>query len=282
MNPFKVHILGCGSAMPSAVHNPSSQIIEIRGKYFMVDCGEGVQTQIRRSHVSFSKLYAIFISHMHGDHVFGLLGLLSTFGLQGRTAPLHLYAPAHYEPLFMMEKQMFLSTMDYDIIFHPVDTTRSEVIYEDRSLTVQTIPLQHRMPCSGFLFCEKPTREHYLRDTSLPRPLIPAPQTPVRAYAYCSDTRYIPELGEMLRTMCPGTLTLYHESTYADDKQANAAKYMHSTAREAAMVARSAEARQLLLGHYSHRYEDETVLLREAEEVFSPTLLSKEGEIYEV
>jgi ribonuclease BN (tRNA processing enzyme) len=107
MNPFKVYILGCGSAMPSKVHNPSSQIIEIRGKYFMVDCGEGTQGQIRRFHINFSKLYAIFISHIHGDHIFGLLGMLSTFGLQGRTAPLHVYAPAHYEELFLMEKKIF-------------------------------------------------------------------------------------------------------------------------------------------------------------------------------
>ncbi|MBR4522016.1 MAG: ribonuclease Z [Prevotella sp.] len=282
MNPFKVHILGCGSALPSKSHNPSSQIVEIRGKYFMVDCGEGTQVQIRRSHVSFSKLYAVFISHIHGDHIFGLMGMLSTFGLQGRTAPFHVYAPAHYEALFMMEKKMFLSTMDYDIIFHPLDTTLSQVIYEDRSLTVETIPLQHRVPCCGFLFKEKPTREHFIRNTSIPRPLIPAPPTPVRAYAYCSDTRYIPTLGEMLRSMCTGSLTIYHEATYADDKKDNAGKYMHSTAREAAMVAKSAEAHQLLLGHYSHRYVDETVLLKEAQEVFSPTLLSQEGEVYDV
>lgn len=281
MNPFKVHILGCGSALPSKSHNPSSQIVEIRGKYFMVDCGEGTQVQIRRSHVSFSKFYAVFISHIHGDHIFGLMGMLSTFGLQGRTAPFHVYAPAHYEALFMMEKKMFLSTMDYDIIFHPLDTTLSQVIYEDRSLTVETIPLQHRVPCCGFLFKEKPTREHFIRNTSIPRPLIPAPPTPVRAYAYCSDTRYIPTLGEMLRSMCTG-LTIYHEATYADDKKDNAGKYMHSTAREAAMVAKSAEAHQLLLGHYSHRYVDETVLLKEAQEVFSPTLLSQEGEVYDV
>lgn len=282
MNPFKVHILGCGSAMPSKVHNPSSQIVEIRGKYFMIDCGEGTLAQIRRSHISFSKLYAVFISHTHGDHVFGLLGMLSTFGLQGRTAPLHVYAPAQYEELFLMEKKMFLSTMDYEIVFHPLDTTQSQVIYEDRSLTVQTIPLQHRMPCAGFLFCEKPTRANYIKNTALPRPLVPVPPEPVRAYAYCSDTCFIPTLGETLRSMCPGTLTLYHEATYADDKKDNAHKYMHSTAREAAMVAKSAGAKQLLIGHFSHRYEDENILLREAQEVFPHTLLSCEGQVFDV
>jgi len=275
MNPFKVHILGCGSALPSKSHNPSSQVVEIRGKYFMVDCGEGTQVQIRRSHVSFSKLYAVFISHIHGDHVFGLMGMLSTFGLQGRTAPLHVYAPAHYEQLFLMEKKMFLSTMDYDIIFHPLDTTLSQVIYEDRSLTVETIPLQHRVPCCGFLFKEKPTREH--NNSSLF-----TFNSSLRSYAYCSDTRFIPTLGEMLRSKCSGPLTIYHEATYADDKKDNAGKYMHSTAREAAMVAKSAKAQKLLLGHYSHRYADETILLNEAQEVFSPTLLSKEGEVYDV
>ena len=164
MQPFKIHILGCGSALPTAKHNPSSQIVEIRGKLFMVDCGEGTQLQIRKSRLNFSKLYAVFISHLHGDHVLGLVGMLSTFGLNGRTAPLNIYAPGEYEELLRMELKMFCSNLDYEIIFHPVDTRKQQIIYEDRSLTVETIPLHHRMPCAGFLFREKPGDRHIRRD----------------------------------------------------------------------------------------------------------------------
>ena len=164
MQPFKIHILGCGSALPTAKHNPSSQIVEIRGKLFMVDCGEGTQLQIRKSRLNFSKLYAVFISHLHGDHVLGLVGMLSTFGLNGRTAPLNIYAPGEYEELLRMELKMFCSNLDYEIIFHPLDTRKQQIIYEDRSLTVETIPLHHRMPCAGFLFREKPGDRHIRRD----------------------------------------------------------------------------------------------------------------------
>ena len=227
MQPFKIHILGCGSALPTKRHNPSSQVIDVRGKLFMVDCGEGTQAQIRRSRLSFTKLYAVFISHLHGDHVLGLIGMISTFGLQGRTAPLHVYAPAAYSQLLQMELDMFCSTLDYEIIFHPVDTTEQQLIYEDRSLTVETIPLHHRMPCSGFIFREKPGQRHIKPDmlnfynipqsqinnlragmdwTSpsgeiIPNNILTTPPDPVRAYAYCSDTRYMPSLKDLLHIL---------------------------------------------------------------------------------
>ncbi|MBO5641576.1 MAG: ribonuclease Z [Prevotella sp.] len=299
MQPFRVHILGCGSALPTAHHHPSSQVVEIRGKYFMIDCGEGTQAQVRRSHINFSKLQAVFISHIHGDHVFGLMGMISTFGLQGRTAPLHVYAPEGYEALFHAEMQMFCSTIDYEVIFHPVDTSVRQVIFEDRSLTVETIPLKHRMPCAGFLFKEKQGERHInpkalefynvprsqinnlragLDWTSLEGEVIPndkltTPPDPVRSYAYCSDTRYMQSLGKDLS----GVTMLYHEATYGEDMKDNAVKYMHSTAREAALTAKTAGAGKLLLGHYSQRYSDEKPLLNEAKQVFENTLLSNEG-----
>ena len=283
MQPFKVHILGCGSALPTKHHNPSSQIVEIRGKYFMIDCGEGTQTQVRRSRTNFSKLYAIFISHIHGDHVLGLIGMLSTFGLQGRTTPLHVYAPEGYESLFNMERETFCSTLDYDIIFHPVDTTKHSIIYEDRSLTVETIPLKHRMPCSGFIFREKQELRHINPDkvryynvplsqlgnlraghdwtdadgNIIPNEELTTPPDPVRAYAYCSDTRYMSSLAQMLK----GVTTLYHEATYCEDMKSKAEKYLHSTAHEAALTARDAGVEKLLLGHFSQRYIDETPIL---------------------
>ena len=299
MQPFRIHILGCGSALPTAHHNPSSQVVEIRGKYFMIDCGEGTQAQVRRSHINFSKLQAVFISHIHGDHVFGLMGMISTFGLQGRTTPLHVYAPEGYEALFHAEMQMFCSTIDYEVIFHPVDTSVRQVIFEDRSLTVETIPLKHRMPCAGFLFKEKQGERHInpkalefynvprsqinnlragLDWTSpdgevIPNDKLTTPPDPVRSYAYCSDTRYMQSLGKDLS----GVTMLYHEATYGEDMKDNAVKYMHSTAREAALTAKAAGAGKLLLGHYSQRYSDEKPLLNEAKQVFENTLLSNEG-----
>lgn len=270
----------------------------------MVDCGEGTQTQVRRSKMNFTKLYAIFISHIHGDHVLGLVGMLSTFGLQGRTAPLHVYAPEAYETLFKMEMQMFCSTLDYDIIFHPVDTTKRQVIYEDRTLTVETLPLHHRMPCAGFLFAEKEGKRHInpekvqfygvpvsqmdnlragLDWTSpegeiIPNSVLTTPADPVRSYAYCSDTRYLPSLASQIR----GVTMLYHEATYCEDMKDKAEKYLHSTAHEAALTARDAKAQKLLIGHFSQRYLDETPLLNEAQAVFPNTQLANEGVVFNV
>lgn len=270
----------------------------------MIDCAEGTQTQIRRSRMNFSKLYAVFISHLHGDHVLGLIGMISTFGLQGRTAPLHVYAPEAYETLFKMELDMFCSTLDYEIIFHPVDTTKRQVIYEDRSLTVETIPLTHRMPCSGFLFREKEGSRHInpemmafydvprsqidnlragLDWTSpdgevIPNERLTTPPDPLRSYAYCSDTRYMPSLQEQLRDVS----TLYHEATYCEDMHDNAVKYLHSTAREAALTAKVANAGKLLLGHYSQRYKSEQPLLDEAREIFPRSYLTNEGMSFDV
>lgn len=304
MQPFKVHILGCGSALPTGHHNPSSQVVEIRGKMFMVDCGEGTQGQVRRSRINFTKLYAIFISHLHGDHVLGLVGMISTFGLQGRTAPLHVYAPQAYEQLFHAEMKMFCSTLDYEIIFHPIDTSLNKVIYEDRSLTVETIPLHHRMPCSGFLFREKQGDRHInpkamdfynvprsqvnnLRagldwispdGEVVPNEQLTTPPDPVRSYAYCSDTRYMPALGDRLK----GVTVLYHEATYCEDMKDKAVKYLHSTAREAALTAKAAGAEKLLLGHYSQRYTDERPLLEEAKAVFKNSFLTDEQKTFNI
>lgn len=304
MQPFKVHILGCGSALPTRHHYPSSQIIDIRGKLFMVDCGEGTQSQIRRSRINFSKLYAVFISHLHGDHVLGLIGMISTFGLQGRTSPLHIYAPKEYDTLFKLELQTFCSTLDYDVIFHPIDTSKHEIIYEDRSMTVETIPLHHRMPCSGFIFREKKGQRHIKPDmlkfyniplsqinnlragfdwTSpegdvIPNERLTTQADPIRAYAYCSDTRYMPQLKKYLN----GVTTLYHEATYGEDMKDKAIKYLHSTAHEAALTAYESGVQKLIIGHFSQRYTDETPLLNEAKAVFENTVLANEGKEYNV
>ena len=304
MEPFRVHILGCGSALPTLHHNASAQVVEIRGKLFLVDCGEGTQVQLRRSRLRFTKISAVFITHLHGDHCFGLIGMLSTFGLLGRTARLAIYAPAALENMLKQQMQLFCHDFDYEVDFHAVDTTQQQVIYEDRSLTVETIPLEHRMPCCGYLFREKPSLPHIRRDMidfyQIPTSQINnikagadwttpdgevvknerlvEPADPPRSYAYCSDTRYIPTLHERIK----GVSTLYHESTYGEDNLLMAQKYFHSTARQAALVARDAGVGRLLLGHYSSRYEDEQILLREAQEVFENTSLTDENTFFDV
>lgn len=271
---------------------------------FLVDCGEGTQMQLRRSRIRFTKISAVFISHLHGDHCFGLIGMLSTFGLLGRTARLAVYAPAEMEDILNRQMRLFCHDFDYAVDFRPVDTTRQQVVYDDRSLTVETIPLEHRMPCCGYLFREKPQLPHIRRDMldfyQIPvsqinniksgadwvtpdgervanSRLVEAAEAP-RSYAYCSDTRYIPTLHHRLQ----GVSTLYHESTYGDDQLLLAEKYYHSTARQAAQVAKDAAAGKLLLGHYSSRYEDEQVLLREAQEVFQNAFLTEEQAVFQV
>jgi len=304
LEPFRVHILGCGSALPTLHHNASAQVVEIRGKLFLVDCGEGTQVQLRRSHLRFTKISAVLITHLHGDHCFGLIGMLSTFGLLGRTARLAIYAPAALEDMLKQQMQLFCHDFDYEVDFHAVDTTQQQVIYEDRSLTVETIPLEHRMPCCGYLFREKPSLPHIRRDMidfyQIPTSQINnikagadwttpdgevvknkrlvEPAEPPRSYAYCSDTRYIPTLHERIK----GVSTLYHESTYGEDNLLMAQKYFHSTARQAALVARDAGVGHLLLGHYSSRYEDEQILLHEAQEVFENTSLTDENTFFDV
>ena len=270
----------------------------------MVDCGEGVQMQLRRCHVRFTKVGHVFISHLHGDHCFGLIGMISTFGLLGRTAKLHVYANKLLGDLLQSQMALFCHDLGYEVVFHPIDASKQEIIYEDRSLTVETIPLTHRLPTCGFLFREKPSLPHIRRSmidlygiptsqimnikagadwtledgTVIPNSQLVIPAESPRAYAYCSDTRYMPTLHEQLA----GVTTLYHESTYGEDNLAMAEKYNHSTARQAALVARDAQVHQLILGHYSSRYEDEDVLLNEAREVFENTKLSNELDVFDV
>ena len=305
MEPFKIHILGCGSALPTTRHFSSIQIVESRGKLYMIDCGEGAQLQLRRSGLSFERLGHVFISHIHGDHCFGLIGLISTLGLLGRTATLHVHAPAELKRMLETQLTLFFNyDIGYQIEFHGVDTTVQQVIFEDRSLTVESIPLEHRMPCCGFLFREKPSLPHIRRDmidaynipvsqinnikagqdytlpdgTVVEHQRLVTPAAPPRSYAYCSDTRYMPNLHKRLM----GVNTLYHESTYADDKLAGAEKYYHSTARQAATVARDAQVGKLLLGHYSARYTNEEILLNEAQEVFPNSFLTHEMDVFDV
>lgn len=298
MEKFELHVLGCGSALPTTRHFPTSQIVNVRDKLFMIDCGEGAQLQFRKSRLKFSRLNHIFISHLHGDHCFGLLGLISTLNLLGRTAELHIHSPKGLEDLMIPMLDFFNRQMTYRVLFHEFGTKEAAVVYEDRSLTVTTIPLRHRMPCCGFLFAEKPGPNHILRDMIdfyqvpvyelnrikngadyvtpegevIPNARLTRPSAALRRYAYCSDTIYLPSVTEQIK----GVDLLFHEATFAEDAAPRAKETFHTTASQAARIARDAEVKKLLIGHFSARYDDEQVLLDEARAVFPNTQLAKE------
>ena len=298
MEKFELHVLGCGSALPTTRHFPTSQIVNVRDKLFMIDCGEGAQLQFRKSRLKFSRLNHIFISHLHGDHCFGLLGLISTLNLLGRTAELHIHSPKGLEDLMIPMLDFFNRQMTYKVLFHEFGTKEAAVVYEDRSLTVTTIPLRHRMPCCGFLFAEKPGPNHILRDMIdfyqvpvyelnrikngadydtpegevIPNARLTRPSAAPRRYAYCSDTIYLPSVTEQIK----GVDLLFHEATFAEDAAPRAKETFHTTASQAARIARDAEVKKLLIGHFSARYDDEQVLLDEARAVFPNTQLAKE------
>lgn len=299
MEKFEVHILGCGSAKPTTRHFPASQVVNVREKLFMIDCGEGAQIQFCKSRLKFSRLQSIFISHLHADHCLGLIGLVSTLNLLGRTAQLHVYLPKGGAEVFGPVIHYFNWEMTFEVVFHEFDDKVSEVIYEDRSLTVTTLPLEHRMPCCGFRFDEKPTPRHILREMidAYEIPLseinrikngadytladgrvianerLTTPSDPPRSYAYCSDTRYMPALAAKLQ----GVNLLYHEATFCEDDAQKATARYHSTASQAAQVAKEAGVGKLIIGHYSSRYDDESQLLCEASAVFEPTILAREN-----
>lgn len=299
MEKFELHILGCGSALPTTRHFATSQVVNLRDKLFMIDCGEGAQMQLRKSRLKFSRLNHIFISHLHGDHCFGLMGLISTFGLLGRTAELHIHSPKGLEELLTPMLNFFCHTLAYKVIFHEFDTRQTSVVYEDRSMTVTTIPLQHRIPCCGFLFAEKARPNHIIRDMVdfykvpvyelnrikngsdyvtpegevIANTRLTRPSDPPRKYAYCSDTIFRPEIVEQLS----GVDLLFHEATFAESELARAKETYHTTAVQAARIALEAGVRQLVIGHFSARYEDESILLKEASAVFPNTILAKEN-----
>ena len=279
-------------------------MVEVRDKVLMLDCAEGTQMQLRRCRVRFTKLSHVFITHLHGDHCFGLIGMISTFGLLGRTARLHVHAPEALGPELDRQIRFFTHDLDYEVVFHPVDTKVFGMVYEDRSIEVLSVPLEHRVPCCGYLIREKATLPHIRPDmmaaydipvsqvqnikngadwTSpegdvIPNARLVNPADPPRSYAYISDTRYLPGLKDMIQ----GVDTLYHESTYGDDRLLQCEKYCHSTARQAAMVARDAGVGRLLLGHYSSRYEDEQILLAQAKDVFENAFLTNEKDVFDI
>lgn len=301
MEKFELIILGCGSAKPTTRHLPSSQVLNVRDKLFMIDCGEGTQLQFCKNKLSFNRLNHIFISHLHGDHMFGLPGLISTFNLLGRTSELHVYSPKGLGQMLKPIMDFCNYDMSYQVFFHEFDTNNSALIYEDRTITVTTIPLKHRVPTCGFLFREKQGLRHIRRDMleaydipiayinnikagadfMLPdgeviaNDRLTTPPSTARSYAYCSDTMYLPQIiGQVARVDL-----LYHEATYAAEHEAKARLHYHSTSLQAAQIAKDAQVKQLVIGHYSAKYYDESILLDEAQSVFPHTILAREDQI---
>lgn len=298
MAEFNINILGCGSALPTTRHLATSQVVDLRDKLYMIDCGEGTQVQMRRMRLHFGRLAHIFISHLHGDHCFGLPGLISTLGMLGRTGELVVHGPKEVETYLRPVMDLFCRGMEFEVRFNPVDTCSHSLVMEDRSLSVYSIPLKHRIPTCGYLFAEKPKEAHIIREMTdfyqvpvrclkdikqgqdyvtpegevVPNSRLTRPAAPPKRYAFCSDTAY----NRSIIPIIEGVDFLYHEATFAECDLARAKETFHSTARQAAEIARDAQVKHLIIGHYSARYEDLTPLLREARAVFPHTIMGKE------
>jgi len=301
---FELVVLGAASATPTSNNYTTSQLLKLREHYFLIDCGEGAQKQLRRSKTKFSRINHIFISHLHGDHFFGLVGLLSSFHLLGRTTPLTVYGPPKLKEIVLTQFRAAGTFTSYPISFVVTQHKVPQVLLETDAYTISSFPLKHRIATTGFLFKEKPLKRglnkavadsygipvcdyHWIKDgrdwTSeqgavvANAKLTTDPPAPL-SYAFASDTMYVPETAEYVK----GVDLLYHESTFCEDRADRALTTMHSTAKEAARVAQEAGAKNLLIGHYSARYRDFDQFEKEAKTVFDATLRARELHAYKV
>jgi ribonuclease Z len=301
---MKLTVLGSSSALPTSGRYPSAHVLNAHERLFLIDCGEGTQMQLRKTRIRFAKINHIFISHLHGDHVFGLYGLLSTFSLMGRTNPIHLYAPENYDKILKSHLSDFDITLSFEIDFIPLSGKDPVKILDDKYLTVTSFPLQHRVPSYGFLFRERISERNIIRECivkyKIPLVRIPAikkgedfitpdgaviknedmtlPPSEPLSYAYCSDTKYFKRLASFVK----GVSLLYHEATFDKGKEDLAEITGHSTTLDAAKTANDAKAGALIIGHFSARYKDITPLVDEARSVFPKTYPAIDGRCYDV
>ena len=302
---FSVTILGSSSAVPTSERFPSAHLVQTGERFFLVDCGEGTQIQLRRFKIRFGKINHILISHVHGDHVFGLFGLISTFCLLNRSADLHIYTHPKLKEILDGHLKFFHDAeLPFKIIYHFLNSRQASVIYEDDQISITAVSLKHRIPSKGFIFREKPkllnvrkemieyhqiplkdilrikNGEDYLSNDGkvIPNVLLTHPPFRPRAYAYCSDTAYYEKLIPHLQEID----LLYHEATYANDLAQRAKETRHSTAKQAAEIARKAGVRKLIIGHFSARYKNIEPLLTEAREIFPDTMPANDGMIFEI
>ncbi|WP_341215422.1 ribonuclease Z [uncultured Wocania sp.] len=299
---MKLSILGCYSATPRALTNTTSQVLEINNHMFLIDCGEGTQVQLRKHKIKFNRIKHIFISHLHGDHFFGLAGLISTFRLLTREADLHVYGPKGIKEVITLQMKLADSWTNYKLIFHELTSKKSELIFEDEKVEVFTIPLNHRVYTNGFLFKEKEGErkldikavEDANIDTAYFRKLkqgfdvenkngilidnnmVTKPANKSKSYAFCSDTMYKEDIIPIIKNAD----VLYHESTFLEKHAHLAPKTKHSTAKEAATIAKLANVGTLVLGHYSTRYDGLNAFKEEAQTVFNNVELSEDGKTF--
>jgi len=304
MNDFEVTILGCGSATPSLLRNPSAQLLNAAGHYFLIDCGEGTQIQLRRNNIKIQRISHVFISHLHGDHYLGLLGLLQTMHLLGRQTKLILVCPPELKEIIELQNKYSQTTIVYEIEYIFTNPKQAELIWEDDKIEIKTFPLRHRINCTGFLFKEKPHPKNISKE-KLAQFKIPVseinklklgldaidekgeiiandkvtlPAQPQRSYAYCSDTNYFEDIIEHIKNVD----LVYHEATFLEAEAERAKKTFHSTAIQAATIATKANVKQLLLGHFSARYGNTDGFIIEAKPVFENTLVAQEGSTYKI
>ena len=300
MQNFELTILGCSSATPTSKRNPTAQRLNIAERFFLIDCGEATQIQLRKYKLKFQRINHIFISHLHGDHYLGLMGLISSMHLLGRTVELHLYCPAELQEIIEIQFKHSQSYIKFPIVYHPHKYIDNDLIFEDDRVEVRTIFLNHRIPCCGFIFKEKPLLANISKETihlfqltveeivaikagsDLTKrsgeviknaELVTNIKEP-RSYAYCSDTCY----DERIAALVKGVNLLYHEATFLQEMEARAKETFHTTALQAGMIAKKANVKQLMIGHYSARYKDLQPLLNEAKSVFDNTILAIEGQ----
>ncbi|MEZ5195450.1 MAG: ribonuclease Z [Bacteroidales bacterium] len=301
---FKVTILGSNSAIPTIKRNPTAQIVNHNEHLYLVDCAEGTQVQLRRNRIKMQRINHIFISHLHGDHFFGLIGLISSMHLLGRKKDLHIYGPPQLEDILNLQLEVSLTVLNYPMIFHPINPDAHDLIYEDANLTIKTIPLKHSIPTCGFIFKEKKGKRKIKKDAvqtyNIPKDQmlnlkngedfideegnrienkqITDDPFPIRSYAYCSDTNYY----EKIIPLIMGVNLLYHEATFTKDFEEVARAKFHSTSADAATIAKKAGVEKLLIGHFSTRYETVDQLLDEARKIFPNTDAVTDGNVYEI
>ncbi|NJN41713.1 MAG: ribonuclease Z [Flammeovirgaceae bacterium] len=297
---FSITILGSSGALPAYNRFPSSQFLTIQNRHFLIDCGEGSQMQLMRFNLPYHKINHIFISHLHGDHYLGLMGLLFSLQLQRRTNDLHLYSHRGLDEIITLQLKHARSALNFNLIFHEIDSSPSQIIFEDDVLSVETIPLRHKIPCVGFLIKEK-SKPRKINKEKLPKNIslqqiaslklgheirdengnvlftnkqLTLPPKKSWSYAYCSDTAPDQSILSIIKKVD----VLYHESTFMESEKEKALETLHSTARQAAAQAKAASVGKLLIGHFSARYRDLEPLLVEAQSVFQNTSLAIEGE----
>lgn len=301
---FDVYILGSSSATPIYQRHPTAQYLSIHQHCFLLDCGEGTLIQLNRYRIKFHRINHIFISHLHGDHFLGLMGLISTMHLQGRTNELHLYAPAELKEIIDIQLHHSQTTLRFALVYHPTNPRREEIIYEDDILAVKSIPLSHRIACTGFIFSEKPLPRKLIKEQLInyqvpveyfselkegkdftattgeviPNNILTTEPRRSRSYAYCSDTIFDPGLSNKLKSVD----LLYHEATFLHNKLDRARETFHTTALQAAQIAKQSAVKKLIIGHFSARYKNLYPLLEEAKSVFPNTSLALEGDRFSV